>query len=171
MKGFITKIISRLSGEFNLVKFWNLREKIIKKNNKLMLPIYYLKYQKVLTKCGAGIPINTEFKNMPTFPHSLYGIFISTGAKIGANCVIFHQVTIGSNTLPSSKKQGAPIIGDNCFIGVGAKIIGGVKIGDNVRIGANCVVTEDVPDNCTVVLNKPRIIEKKNVNNEWIPFK
>ena len=53
-------------------------------------------------------------------------------AKIGKNCTIFHQVTIGSNTLEGSKHYGAPTIGDNCFIGAGAKIIGKVKVGDNV---------------------------------------
>ena len=53
-------------------------------------------------------------------------------------------------------KSGAPVIGDNVYIGAGAKIIGGVRIGNNVRIGAGCVVVEDVPDNCTVVMPKPR---------------
>lgn len=51
-----------------------------------------------------------------------YGIFISQGAKIGENAVIFHQVTIGSNTLKDSKGYGAPQIGNSVYIGVGAKI-------------------------------------------------
>ena len=55
---------------------------------------------------------------------------------------------------------GAPTIGDNVYIGPGAKIFGAIHIGNNVRIGANCVVFEDVPDNATVVLPKPRIIIK-----------
>ena len=57
---------------------------------------------------------------------------------------------------------GAPTIGNNCLIGAGAKIIGNVHIGDNVRIGANAIVVDDVPDNCTVVMNKPRVIVRKN---------
>ncbi len=65
---------------------------------------------------------------------------------------------MGSNTLSDSKNPGSPTIGDNVYIGAGAKIIGNVKVGNGVRIGANCVVTEDVPDNGTVVLPKPRII-------------
>lgn len=56
---------------------------------------------------------------------------------------------------------GAPNIGDDCYIGAGAKIIGNINIGNNVRIGANCVVVEDIPDNCTVVMDKPRIILKE----------
>lgn len=54
---------------------------------------------------------------------------------------------------------GAPIIGDRVLIGAGAKIIGGVHVGDDVRIGANCVVVRDIPANVTVVLSEPRIIE------------
>ena len=46
------------------------------------------------------------------------------------------------------------------YIGAGAKVIGNIKIGNNVRVGANCVVFFDVPDNCTVVLPKPRIINR-----------
>lgn len=66
---------------------------------------------------------------------------------------IFHQVTIGRS------RGKAPVIGDNVFIGPGAKIFGGIRVGNNVKIGANCVVFQDVPDNSTVVLDKPRIIE------------
>ena len=59
------------------------------------------------------------------------------------------------------EEEGGPTIGDNCLIGVGAKIIGNITIGNNVKIGANAVVFEDVPDDATVVLNKPRMIIKK----------
>ena len=100
------------------------------------------------------------------FPHGIAGVFISQGAKIGNDCVIFQQVTIGSNLLEDSKNFGAPEIGNNVYIGAGAKIVGGVSIGNNVRIGANAVVTVNVPDNATVVMEKPRIIlhnsERKN---------
>ena len=47
--------------------------------------------------------------------------------------------------------EGAAIIGDNVFIGAGTKIIGSVKIGNNVTIGQNCVIVKDIPDNCVVV--------------------
>lgn len=100
------------------------------------------------------------FTSVPCFPHDVSGIFISSGAKIGKNCVIFHQVTIGSNTLENSKNIGAPTIGDNVFIGAGAKIIGKVHIGNNVRIGAGAVVVCDVPDNSTVVSQPCKIIKR-----------
>lgn len=170
IKMIMTKIMSTISGEVDVDRFWKHRNKIIARKSFLLLPWHYICYQKALSKSGAGIPITAHFENRPAFPHKLYGIFISAGARIGKDCVIFHQVTIGSNTLPSSNKKGSPVIGDNCYIGVGAKIIGNVKIGNNVRIGANCIVTEDVPDNCTVVLNKPRIIVKEHNDNPWVPF-
>lgn len=64
-----------------------------------------------------------------------------------------HGVTIGA------EKEQSPILGNNIFIGAGAKIIGGVRIGDNVKIGANAVVVKDVPDNATVVGVPARIIK------------
>ena len=64
--------------------------------------------------------------------------------RIGDNCKIFQQVTIGYN---GDKK---PIIGDNVEICCGAKVIGGVNVGDNVIIGAQALVIKDVPDNVVV---------------------
>ena len=141
--------------------FWNLR---IKGKNCRFYPLrryYYGQYQRLMAKNGADIAFGCDFAEVPTFPHGFYGIFVSEGAKIGKNCVIFHQVTIGSNTLPGSPGRGCPTIGDNVYIGCGAKIIGNVRIGNNVRIGANCVVTRDVPDNATVVLERPRVIVRE----------
>lgn len=112
-----------------------------------------------MQKYNSFIPLDsTLFGGDPVFPHGPYGIFISGKARIGKGCVIFHQVTIGSNTLPDSKGKGAPTIGDNVFIGAGAKVIGNVKVGNNVRIGANCVIAKDVPDNTTVVCATERYI-------------
>ena len=118
---------------------------------------------------GAYIGIGAEFKSWPYLPHGLSGIFISDGAKIGKNCVIFQQVTIGSSITEGSDHNGVPEIGDNCYIGSGAKIIGNVHVGNNCRIGANAVVYEDVPDNCVVVPSKTRIIKKEEtLDNRFI---
>lgn len=138
-------------------RYWDIRCKA-KAAPKLLRYWYLLQHRKIMIRNSAGIAVASQIENMPQFPHGLHGIFVSSGAKIGKNAVIFHQVTIGSNTLKGSKNQGAPTIGDNVYIGCGAKIIGGIRIGNNVRIGANCVVTEDVPDNATVVLERPRVI-------------
>lgn len=131
--------------------FWSFRKK---KNCKLKnrFEAAFLESQ-----C-AFIGETTEFVDIPIFPHGLHGIHISSGAKIGSNVVIFQNVTIGSNTLANSKRQGAPTIGDNVMIGAGAAIIGNVKIGNNCRIGANCIVTKDMPANTTAVIGDVRFI-------------
>lgn len=68
---------------------------------------------------------------------------------MGADCTIFHQVTLGVNGRKSLEV--GPALGDRVSIGAGAKIIGPVKIGDDVTVGANAVVTKDVPNGVTVV--------------------
>lgn len=151
--------------------FLKLREK--GKTSRSSLTRWYCRHQygKLMAKNNADISFGCQLGENPTFPHSFSGIYISEGAKIGKNCVIFHQVTIGSNTIPDSAGQGFPTLGDNVYIGCGAKIIGNVKIGSNVRIGANCVVTRDVPDNATVVLEKPRVILRENPQeNRFVSF-
>ena len=117
---------------------------------------------------GAYIGFDVRIKSKITFPHDLFGVFISERAVIGENCVIFQQVTIGSNMLKDSKGFGAPTIGDDVYIGAGARIIGNVRIGNQCRIGANCVVTRDVPDRATVVLAEPRVlIHKEERDNSF----
>ena len=107
---------------------------------------------------GTHLGYGARFKDIPSFPHGLYGIIVSHNAVIGANCTIFHQVTIGEG------KGSAPNIGDNCLIGAGAKRIGGIHIGNSVKIGVGCVVIDDVPDGATVVAQKTRMIEKSEGN-------
>ena len=157
LPSFIRKL---LYSKQSTAYIWQLRHKYEQTGSSVLKWYYFRKYQKLMDRNNASIPFTAEFADMPTLPHGLSGIYISAGAKIGKACVIFHQVTIGSNMLPGSKSQGFPTLGDNVYIGAGAKIIGNVTIGNNVRIGANCVVTTDIPDNATVVLEKPRIIVK-----------
>ena len=120
-------------------------------------------------KHAAYIGIGAKFQNHPYFPHGLSGIFISDGAQIGKNAVIFQNVVIGSSRVVGSKNSGAPTIGDDCYIGACAVIIGDIKIGNCVRIGANATVYEDVPDNSIVVNGKTRIITKdEKLDNRFI---
>lgn len=126
--------------------------------NKITTGLFASVFSHVCQKKNCFIGFFADFKNRPYFPHGLDGVFISGDSKIGENCVIFHQVTIGAVRTKGSKNIGNPTIGDNCYIGAGAKIIGNIKIGNNVRIGANAVVYQDVPDNSIVVCSKTRII-------------
>lgn len=79
----------------------------------------------------------------------LNGIVVNRNARIGEGVRIYHQVTIGADFDHGPGE--APVIGDRTRIGAGAKIIGNIRVGSNVTIGANAVVTKDVPDNATVV--------------------
>lgn len=79
---------------------------------------------------------------------------IINAKKIGRNCHIYQQVTIGFNGTQS------PIIGDNVRICCGAKVIGGIHIGNNVVIGANAVVCKDIPDNVIVAGVPAKIIKQ-----------
>jgi len=88
------------------------------------------------------------------FCHEGFGVVIHPKARIGAGTVVQHRVTIGEK-----ETDCVPVIGENCFIGAGAIIIGAIKIGDNVKIGAGSVVTRDIPDNCTAVGVPAHIIE------------
>ncbi len=133
--------------------------------------MYRRRYNRCCARFGCFIPLTAEIGDNVTFPHGAYGIFISQGAKIGDNCVIFHHVTIGSNTLVDSKGFGSPTIGNNVYIGAGAKIIRNVRVGNNVRIGVNAVVVRDVPDNATVVVPPPIIISHtKPRNNKFTAY-
>ena len=80
--------------------------------------------------------------------------------KIGNNCKIYHQVTIGNN----GEKR--PAIGNNVVVCCGAKVIGGVNIGNDVIIGANAVVVKDIPDHCIVAGIPAQIIKRRNSMDE-----
>ncbi|MCM1316182.1 MAG: serine acetyltransferase [Alistipes senegalensis] len=141
--------------------FWKYKKKYFMAQKKLTQSFYKIKMFNIMKKCHCLIPISEKINYFST-PHGLIGIYISFGAEIGTGCTIFHNVTIGSNTLSDSKGYGAPVIGNNVYIGTGATIIGNVIIGDNARIGANCIVVEDVPKNATVVMPKAHIITHPN---------
>lgn len=76
--------------------------------------------------------------------HSL-GVVINSDVVGGSDVKLEHGVTIGA------EKGKAPRLGNNIFVGAGAKILGDISIGDNVKIGANAVVLSDIPSNCTAV--------------------
>ncbi len=78
--------------------------------------------------------------------HAEGPISIHPDTVIGDRCGIMHNVTIGTNMTP-----GAPAIGDDVFIGVGACVLGDITVGDRVRISANSLVINDVPDDAIVI--------------------
>lgn len=94
---------------------------------------------------GADIPLNSKLGGGLLIPHP-NGIVIHPDAEIGPNCLLFQQVTVGAGARP-----GLPKLGGHVDVGAGAKILGGVTIGDHARVGANSVVLDDVAAGATVV--------------------
>ena len=100
------------------------------------------------------------FKSQGTiFKHPI-GVAIHPDVKIGKNCTIFQNVTIGYGKYNEETERNIPKIGNNVRIYANAVVIGGINIGDNVKIGAGSVVINDVPDNAVVAGNPARIIHK-----------
>lgn len=81
--------------------------------------------------------------------HTSRGLLITNNVQIGDECVVNNGVCIVHRA--NKQGQGVPTLGDRVWIGVGAKILGGVTVGDDVMIGANAVVTHDIPSNSTAV--------------------
>ena len=101
---------------------------------------------------GGYIGNGAKIDGVPVLPHGLHGVYISRYAQIGSGCWIYQNVTIGE------VGRKAPRIGDRCLIGANAAVVGGITIGNDVKIGAGAVVACDVPDGCTVVAPPSRIL-------------
>lgn len=113
-----------------------------------IFPIAWLLLSHYEYKYGLAISYKTQVGSGLYIGH-VGGIVVNTHAVIGKNCNLSHQVTVGVSRRGS--RRGYPVIGDNVYIGPGAKVIGNVHVGNNAAIGANCVVTCDVPDSSVVV--------------------
>jgi serine O-acetyltransferase len=130
---------------------------------------YYRIWRGNLVASGASLLLQAIFKAEPTLhlrsPKIGPGFFMqhgyatSVGAySIGKNCSVNQLVVIGW-----TDRTRGPILGDNVSVKAGAKILGPITIGDNVIVGANAVVTKDVPGNCVVAGVPARIIRRNGV--------
>lgn len=113
--------------------------------------IYILQY--LFFNCA--VPASCVIGKGTKFGYFGIATVIHSRAVIGRNCVIGTCVTVGGR----SNHYKVPVIGDNVYIGTGAKILGPVKIGNNVVIGAGAVVLNDVPDNSVVAGVPARVIK------------
>lgn len=113
---------------------------------KLINLYYHYLFKKLSLKLGFTIPLNVFGPGLAIVHYGT--IVVSEGARIGENCRIHEGVTIGA----TNGSNEAAEIGNNVFIGSGAKIIGHVKISNNVAIAANAVVIKDIisENGCTV---------------------
>ena len=87
------------------------------------------------------------------------GVVIGETAEIGDDCMMYHGVTLGGTSWDKVKRH--PTLKDGVIIGAGAKILGPITLGKNVRVGSNSVVVRSIDDNCTVVGIPGRILKKK----------
>ncbi|WP_297960254.1 serine acetyltransferase [uncultured Ruminococcus sp.] len=118
-------------------EFWYNQTGIMK---RIMSPLWHIRFKRISEKCGFTIPINKIGPGL-CLPH--YGtLIISSNAIIGENCKIHAGVNIGASSGNPDAKQ----IGNNVYIGPGAKIIGGGYIANNVVVGANAVVIGNVEE-------------------------
>ena len=115
------------------------------------LAMLFNKLNALVNRCiiGRGAQFGPEF----VLVHCL-GVVINSAVTGGRHVVLEHQVTIGA------EKNEHPVLGDDVFVGAGAKILGGVTIGSRVKIGANAVVVTDIPDDCTAVGIPARVVER-----------
>lgn len=134
--------------------FWRLYQLQRRAMHRLARDILTFFMSRSAHRHGGYLGPDAEILGPLSLPHGLHGIFISRYAVIGEGCRIYQNVTIGE---VGGK---APTVGSGCLIGAGAVLVGGIKIGDHVKIGAGAVVCTDVPDNCTVVSQPARILER-----------
>lgn len=83
-------------------------------------------------------------------------ILVAPDSVIGHSCSLYQEVTLGTGSQP-----GVPSVGDHTMIFAGAKILGGIHVGSEVQVGANAVVTHDVPDGATVAAPPGRVIPRE----------
>ena len=86
------------------------------------------------------------------------GVVIGETTEIGDDCTIYQGVTLGGTGKDKGKRH--PTLGNHVMVGSGAKVLGPIRIGDNVRIAAGAVVLADIPDNCTAVGVPARVVRR-----------
>jgi serine O-acetyltransferase len=172
-KGFILSDLYRFTGDArfgSLVKqvlfgeaykyiFWMRTCRYTRGNLFLRFLIYYPLAHRLLKRYRYkfGIVIDYATEIGPGLFIGFFGsIIVNRKAIIGKNCHISSGVTIGETN--RGERKGVPVIGDGVYIGTGAKIIGSIQVGNNVAVGANCVVTRDVPDNAVIAGVPGRLI-------------
>lgn len=119
---------------------------------------WYWRFKRLSYKLGYTI-----YKNNfgPGFYPAHYGtIVVNASSRIGAHCMIHACTNIGGG------RGGVPMIGDDVFIGPGAKIFGGITIGDNVSIGANAVVNKSFPSNVVIAGVPAKIVKYKDKTDD-----
>ena len=122
---------------------------------KIIRQFYVLKFNKLSQELGFSIPINVFGPGLSIAHRGT--IVINPEVKIGANCRLHVCVNIGVGS-----DGRCPVLGDNCYIGPGAKLFGGIKIANGIKIGANAVVNKSfLEENCTIAGVPAKVVSKR----------
>jgi len=126
---------------------------------KSVIRLFFVRvhYKRLMYRTGIQLPIGTQVGGGLQFKH-FNGIVVNDKAVIGRNATLFDGVTVGVNLRPDGD-GGSPVIGDNVVLCSGAKIIGGVTIGRNSIVGANAVVTRDIPEDAVAAGIPAKVIK------------
>ncbi|MDY4517698.1 MAG: hypothetical protein SPE01_03580 [Candidatus Spyradocola sp.] len=162
LEAFFRRIVQK----YNHKKYWKYRSIVVdpSRGSKIgdLFRLYYIKRADAFHNASMGTHRNfgAAFAEPPQLPHGLNGIIVSHNAVIGKDCRIYHQVTIGEG------HNGAPEIGDHVVIGAGTKIVGKVTVGSYAKIGAGCVIMQDIPEHALVLAGAPSIIVKERAPSD-----
>lgn len=124
----------------------------------ILYAYYFYRFRRARIKTGIQLNVNTIGKGL-YIPHFAGGIYANC-TSMGENCIITTGCVLGNK---GGVNSGSPIIGNNVEIAVGAKVIGKVRVGNNVIIAPNSVVIKDVPDNAIVSGVPAKIIKMKEL--------
>lgn len=120
--------------------------------------VYRVLHFASISLLGIELPCEAKIGERLVIEH-VGGIVISGDAIFGDDCILRHGVTVG---LRHRGQRGSPRLGDRVDIGAGAKLLGPIRIGNDVAIGANAVVLCDVPDGCAAVGIPAKILPRTN---------
>lgn len=152
----MSKIVKFFSSKgYAAITYYRISHFFYKKGCKVLA---HLIHNISLRKTGSDINEAASIGSNFYVPHPV-GIVIGGAAHIGNNCSMMSCVTIGATDV--ERGGGAIYIGDNVYLGSGAKLIGNFTVGNNVNIGANAVVLNAIPDDSTAVGVPARVIKKE----------
>ena len=124
---------------------YRLAHMLFKKNFKLLARIV-----SSISRSYTGVDIHPGARlGRRLFIDHANGVVIGETTKIGTDCVLFHQVTLGGVSMSKGKRH--PTLGDRVMVGAGAKVLGPIHVGSDARIAANAVVVRDVPAGCSAI--------------------
>lgn len=155
-----------LSSGLHAIIFYRLNHWLWNKNWKITA-----RFLSLIVKFFTGIEIHPAARIGTGFfiDHGM-GVVIGETSEIGNNVTLYHGVTLGGTTVFDDKgkqmNKRHPTLKNNIVVGAGAKILGPITIGDNVKIGANAVVLKNVAENKTVVGVPAHVVEKSAIKPE-----